>query len=153
MPALIQPSQFFVLGAGLSMFKTVLLLAGGMLLLFMLLFVGFFLLRYGSLWFQAYMSRADVTLSSLIRMHFTKVDPRMIVHSKIMASQAGIDINRRTGVSTRRLEAHFLAGGNCQRVIKAIIAAHRANIPLDFDQASAIDLAGRDVLDAVQTSV
>lgn len=132
---------------------TVLLLAGGMLLLFLVLFVGFFILRYGSLWFQAYMSRADVTLSSLIRMHFTKVDPKVIVQAKIMAAQAGMDINRRTGISTRRLEAHYLAGGNCQNVINAIIAAHRANIPLDFDQASAIDLAGRDVLDAVKTSV
>lgn len=132
---------------------TVLLLAGGMLVLFLLLFVGFFVVRYGSLWFQAYMSRADVTLSSLIRMHFTRVDPKVIVQAKIMASQAGMDINRRTGISTRRLEAHYLAGGNCPRVINAIIAAHRADIPLDFDQASAIDLAGRDVLDAVQTSV
>jgi uncharacterized protein YqfA (UPF0365 family) len=136
-----------------SPLTTVLLLAGGILLLLFLLFVGFFILRYGSLWFQAYMSRADVTLSSLIRMHFTRVDPKVVVTTKIMASQAGMDINRRTGISTRRLEAHFLAGGNCQRVINAIIAAHRANIPLDFDQASAIDLAGRDVLDAVQTSV
>jgi uncharacterized protein YqfA (UPF0365 family) len=143
-------NSFVLFGAWL---QNVLLLAGGILLLFMLLFLGFFFFRYGSLWFQAYMSRADVTISSLIRMHFTRVDPKIIVTSKIMAAQAGMDINRRSGISTRRLEAHYLAGGNCQRVINAIIAAHRANIPLDFDQASAIDLAGRDVLDAVQTSV
>jgi len=126
---------------------------GGLLLLLLVLFGGFFVIRYGSLWVQAYMSRADITLLSLIRMHFTKVDPRTIVQSKIMAAQAGMDINRRSGISTRRMEAHYLAGGNVQRVINAIIAAQRANIPLDFDQASAIDLAGRDVLDAVQTSV
>ena len=58
-----------------------------------------------------------------------------------------------TGVTTRRLEAHYLAGGSVPNVIKAIIAAHRADIDLDFDRAAAIDLAGRDVLDAVQTSV
>jgi uncharacterized protein YqfA (UPF0365 family) len=64
-----------------------------------------------------------------------------------------LDINRRTGISTSRLEAHYLAGGNIMNVMRAIIAAHRANIDLDFDRAAAIDLAGRDVLDAVQTSV
>nr|WP_164100489.1 flotillin-like protein FloA [Candidatus Laterigemmans baculatus] len=143
-------SPFLLIGSPLP---TILLMAGGLLVLFLLLVLGFFLLRYGSLWFQAYMSRADLSLASLIRMHFTKVNPRLIVQGKIMAAQAGMDINRRTGISTRRMEAHYLAGGNVLHVIKAIIAAQRANIPLDFDQASAIDLAGRDVLDAVQTSV
>jgi uncharacterized protein YqfA (UPF0365 family) len=70
-----------------------------------------------------------------------------------MAAQAGLDINRRTGISTSRLEAHFLAGGDVLKVIYAIIAAHRALIDLDFDRACAIDLAGRDVFDAVRTSV
>jgi len=70
-----------------------------------------------------------------------------------MAMQAGIGPERETGISTRRLEAHYLAGGNVPHVIRAIIAAQRADIDLDFDRASAIDLAGRDVLDAVQTSV
>ena len=70
-----------------------------------------------------------------------------------MAAQSGLDINRRTGISTRRLEAHYLAGGNVLGVIHAIIAAHRAGIDLDFDKAAAIDLAGRDVVDAVRTSV
>jgi len=67
--------------------------------------------------------------------------------------QSGIGSERETGITTRRLEAHYLAGGSVPKVIRAIIAAHRAGIPLDFDQASAIDLAGRDVLEAVQTSV
>jgi len=131
----------------------VFLAAGGFVLAFILLTLGFFFLRYGKLWFQAYMSVADVSLSSLIRMHFTKVNPQVIVQAKIMAAQAGMDINRAAGISTRRLESHYLAGGNVMNVIHAIIAAHRASIQLDFDQAAAIDLAGRDVLDAVQTSV
>lgn len=108
---------------------------------------------YGKIWFQAYMSSADISLLSLIGMGFRQVNPRIIVSAKIMASQAGLDIGRRAGISTARLEAHFLAGGNVMNVINAIIAAHRAGIDLDFDRAVAIDLAGRDVLDAVRTSV
>ncbi|HUE73597.1 MAG TPA: flotillin-like protein FloA [Pirellulaceae bacterium] len=108
---------------------------------------------YGKLWFQAYMSSADVSMPSLIGMGFRQVNSRVIVQAKIMAAQAGLDINRRTGISTQRLEAHYLAGGNVMNVIHAIIAAHRAGIDLDFDRAAAIDLAGRDVLDAVRTSV
>jgi uncharacterized protein YqfA (UPF0365 family) len=108
---------------------------------------------YGKLWFQAYMSSADVSMMSLIGMGFRQVNSRVIVQAKIMAAQAGLDINRRTGISTQRLEAHYLAGGNVMNVIHAIIAAHRAGIDLDFDRAAAIDLAGRDVLDAVRTSV
>ena len=110
-------------------------------------------LVYGNLWFQAYMSRANVSIWSLIGMSLRQVNARSIVQSKIMSIQAGIGTERETGITTRRLEAHYLAGGNVPNVIKAIIAAHRADIPLNFDQAAAIDLAGRDVLDAVQTSV
>lgn len=109
--------------------------------------------KYGAIWFRAYMSSADVSLLSLIGMGFRQVNPQVIVMAKIMASQAGLDIGRRGGISTSRLEAHFLAGGNVMNVINAIIAAHRAGIDLDFDRAAAIDLAGRDVLDAVRTSV
>lgn len=108
---------------------------------------------YGKIWFQAYMSSADVSLPALIGMGFRQVRTQLIVQAKIMAAQAGLDINRRTGISTQRLEAHYLAGGNVMNVIQAIIAAQRAGIELDFDQAAAIDLAGRDVLDAVRTSV
>ena len=120
--------------------------------LFLIVFV-IVALAYGKIWFQAYMSNADVRLLSLVGMGFRQVNPRVIVTAKIMLSQAGLDIDRRVGVSTARLEAHFLAGGNVMNVIKAIIAAHRAGIDLDFDRAAAIDLAGRDVLDAVRTSV
>ena len=115
--------------------------------------VGIVAMVYGKIWFQAYMSSADISLLSLIGMGFRQVNPRIIVAAKIMASQAGLDIGRRVGISTARLEAHFLAGGNVMNVINAIIAAHRAGIDLDFDRAAAIDLAGRDVLDAVRTSV
>lgn len=108
---------------------------------------------YGKLWFQAFMSDADVSFSSLIGMGFRQVNPHVIVQAKIMAAQAGLDINRKTGISTGRLEAHYLAGGNVMNVTHAIIAAHRADIDLDFDRAAAIDLAGRDVMDAVRTSV
>jgi uncharacterized protein YqfA (UPF0365 family) len=109
--------------------------------------------KYGTLWFQAYMCRADVSLLSLIGMSLRQVKPGMIVTAKIMGQQAGLNINRQQGMSTARLEAHFLAGGDVTRVLQAIIAAHRAGIDLDFDRAAAIDLAGRDVLDAVRTSV
>jgi uncharacterized protein YqfA (UPF0365 family) len=112
--------------------------------------LGVIVLVWGPLWFQAYMSSADVTILSLIGMTLRQVDARVIVTSKIMAMQAGLG---RDMVTTRRLEAHYLAGGNVPNVIRAIIAAQRADLDLDFDQAAAIDLAGRDVLDAVRTSV
>ena len=110
-------------------------------------------LMYGALWFQAYMSNADVSLISLVGMSFRQVEARLIVEAKIMAMQAGVGVDRETGITTRRLEAHYLAGGNVVNVIRAIIAAHRADLGLDFDRAAAIDLAGRDVLEAVRTSV
>ncbi|MFP6670708.1 MAG: flotillin-like protein FloA [Pirellulaceae bacterium] len=108
---------------------------------------------YGKIWFQAFMSKADIKLMSLVAMGFRQVNPKIIVAAKIRARQAGLDIDRKEGISTERLEAHYLAGGNVLNVIHAIIAAHRAGIDLDYDRAVAIDLAGRDVLDAVQTSV
>ncbi|MEX0818640.1 MAG: flotillin-like protein FloA [Pirellulaceae bacterium] len=110
-------------------------------------------LNHGALWFQAYMSGADVSLMSLIGMSFRQVKPSTIVAAKIMGTQAGLSIDRGRGMSTARLEGHYLAGGDVMLVLRAIIAAHRAGIDLDFDRAAAIDLAGRDVLDAVRTSV
>jgi uncharacterized protein YqfA (UPF0365 family) len=111
------------------------------------------MLAYGKLWFQAYMSNARVSMASLIGMGFRQVNARTIVQAKVMAMQAGLDSDPRSGISTRRLEAHYLAGGKVMDVVTAIIAAHRADIDLDFDRAAAIDLAGRDVLEAVRTSV
>jgi uncharacterized protein YqfA (UPF0365 family) len=119
----------------------------------LLIFLFFAVVTYGKLWIQAWMSDADVKLLSLVGMGFRQVSPKVIVVAKIMAAQAGLDINRHTGITTSRLEAHYLAGGNVMNVIHAIIAAHRAKIDLDFDRAAAIDLAGRDVMDAVRTSV
>lgn len=128
-------------------------MAGVILLVIILLGLGAAFIAYGKLWFQAYMSSADVGLLSLVGMGFRQVRPGVIVTAKIMAAQAGLNIKRSDGISTQRLEAHYLAGGDVMRVINAIIAAQRAKINLDFDRAAAIDLAGRDVLDAVKTSV
>ncbi|MDR3109457.1 MAG: flotillin-like protein FloA [Planctomycetaceae bacterium] len=117
------------------------------------LFIVISMMVYGSLWFQAYMSGASIPLLSLIAMRLRNVRPAVIVQAKIMAKQAGLPTSGSQGVSTSRLEAHYLAGGNVPSVIRAIIAAHRADFDLNFDQAAAIDLAGRDVLEAVRTSV
>ena len=122
----------------------------GVLVLIALIIVAF---KYGGLFIRSWMSSADVSVLSLVGMGFRQVDPRVIVDAKVMATQAALDINRATGISTARLEAHYLAGGNVPGVIHAIVAAHRAQIDLDFDRATAIDLAGRDVFDAVRTSV
>ncbi len=122
-----------------------------------LLVIGFVIalvmFSYGKLWLQALMSSAYVSMFSLIGMSLRQVHARTIVDAKIMAMQAGVGTDPTTGITTRRLEAHYLAGGNVPRVIHALVAAHRADIDLDFDRAAAIDLAGRDVLDAVRTSV
>jgi uncharacterized protein YqfA (UPF0365 family) len=103
---------------------------------------------YLSLWLQARLTGADIRMWTLLMMSLRKVDPRMIVRSKVMAAQAGLP-----DIPTNELEALFLAGGDVPRVILALIAASRANIDLEWDTAAAIDLAGRDVLEAVQTSV
>jgi len=108
---------------------------------------------FGNIWFRDYMARARISLPSLVGMSLRGVDPAVIVDAKIKAVQAGLGHGRQWSITTRRLEGHYLAGGNVPRVIRALIAAHRAGISLDFDQAAAIDLAGRDVFDAVQTSV
>ncbi len=100
-----------------------------------------------SLWVQALVSGAHVGLFTIVFMRFRKVPPKLIVTSKIMAVKAGL------GFSTDSLESHFLAGGNVSRVVQALIAADKANIELEFNRAAAIDLAGRDVLQAVQMSV
>jgi uncharacterized protein YqfA (UPF0365 family) len=100
-----------------------------------------------SLWVQALVSGAHVGLFNIVFMRFRKVPPKLIVTSKIMAVKAGLDF------STDSLESHYLAGGNVSRVVQALIAADKANIELEFNRAAAIDLAGRDVLQAVQMSV
>jgi uncharacterized protein YqfA (UPF0365 family) len=107
--------------------------------------------RFFWLWIQSVLTGAQVGIWDLIGMWFRRVDPNMIVKSKIMAVQAGIDDPELT---SKALEAHFLARGNVPQVIRALIAARKSKqINLTFVQAAAIDLAGRDVLEAVQTSV
>lgn len=105
------------------------------------------LANFFGLWLRAALSGAHVSMASLIGMRLRKVAPGVIVDSRIMGMKAGIDI------PTDALEAHYLAGGNVINVVRALIAASKANIPLDFSRAAAIDLAGRDILDAVHTSV
>ncbi len=112
-----------------------------------LVVVFFFLGSFISLWIQALVSGARVGLFNIIFMRLRKIPPRLIVNAKIMAVKAGIDI------STNDLESHYLAGGDVMRVIQALIAADKANIKLSFKRAAAIDLAGRNVLEAVQMSV
>jgi len=103
--------------------------------------------RFIKLWVQAYFARAAISMFDLIGMALRKVDPRVIVLSKIRAVQAGLEL------ATREMESHYLSGGRVPNVITALIAANRANIDLTWKTATAIDLAGRDILDAVQTSV
>ncbi len=103
--------------------------------------------QFFNLWFQAFLSGASVSFIDLIGMKFRKVDPRIIVLNRIQAVKAGLN------VTTKELETHYLAGGRVPLVIRALIAADRAKIDLGFNTACAIDLAGRDIFDAVQTSV
>jgi len=103
--------------------------------------------QFFNLWFQAFLSGASVSFVDLIGMKFRKVDPRIIVLNRIQAVKAGLN------VTTKELETHLLAGGRVPLVIRALIAADRAKIELGFNTACAIDLAGRDIFDAVQTSV
>ncbi len=121
--------------------------AGMVLLILIAIVILLLVVKFARLWLQAYFSRANVTLAELIGMWLRKVDARMIVLSKITAIQAGLE------VTTRDLETHYLAGGRVPNVVRALIAANRANIELSFMTATAIDLAGRDLLEAVQTSV
>ena len=103
--------------------------------------------QYLQLWLQAFLSGARVSLLDLIMMRLRKVPPSAIVLNRIMAKKAGID------VPTNMLEAHYMAGGRVDRVIRAMIASGKAKIDLGWDRATAIDLAGRDILEAVKTSV
>ncbi len=119
------------------------LVVAGIILLILLFYVG----QYFSLWFQALLSGARVRLIDLIMMRFRKVRPQEIVFNRISAKKAGLDL------STEFLEAHYLAGGRVTNVVRAMIAADRAKIELPWDRATAIDLAGRDILEAVRTSV
>ena len=99
------------------------------------------------LWISAVAANVRIRIVTLIGMKLRRVTPVRIVIPQIKAVKAGLDL------SINKLEAHFLAGGNVDRLVNALIAAQRANINLEFERAAAIDLAGRDVLEAVQMSV
>jgi len=140
----------FAQGAAQNQFSVTLVIFGVVVLIFAFMAVVLFA-KYFNLWIQAKTTHANVGLPELVGMTFRKVNPNIIVRSKIMAIQAGL--TEKDGVTTRGLEAHYLAGGNVPNVVRALIAANRADIPLSYKRAAAIDLAGRNVLDAVQTSV
>ena len=106
------------------------------------------IMQFFRLWLQAFMSNADVSMAELIGMRLRKVDAATIVLAKIQLVKAGIH-----GISTNDLESHYLAGGRVPNVSRAMIAANRAVIDLDWKKSCAIDLAGRDIIDAVRTSV
>jgi len=111
----------------------------------------FVLMNFFWLWIQSVTTGAGIGILDLVGMYFRRVDARSIVRSKVTAVQAGFTNKE---VNSGQLEAHYLAGGNVPQVIRALVAARKSKmIELTFSQAAAIDLAGRDVLEAVQTSV
>lgn len=99
------------------------------------------------LWISALAAGVHISIFDLVGMRLRRVPPRVIVLPLVKGSKAGLDVN------VNQLEAHYLAGGDVDRVVDALIAAHRASIPLTFERSAAIDLAGRNVLEAVQMSV
>ncbi|WP_017187538.1 flotillin-like protein FloA [Alkalibacillus haloalkaliphilus] len=99
------------------------------------------------LWISALAAGVRISIFTLVGMRLRRVVPKMVINPLIKAHKAGLAVN------TNQLESHYLAGGNVDRVVNALIAAQRANIELSFERCAAIDLAGRDVLEAVQMSV
>lgn len=110
------------------------------------LWIIFYFIPVG-LWFTALLSGVRISLLQLVLMRWRKIQPVIIVRSLISSTKAGLRLNRND------LEAHYLAGGNVKSVVNALISADKANMGLEFQTATAIDLAGRDVLEAVQMSV
>jgi len=126
----------------MSFVTVILIVASLVVLAFIAIFLNFL-----GIWIRALMSGARVSLWSLVGMKLRHVSPHLIVDARIRLVKAGLMLE------TDMLEAHFLAGGDVINVVNALIAADKANIDLSFQRATAIDLAGRDVLEAVQTSV
>ena len=128
-------------------------MSGGIGLLVIIAFVALILLWFVfyfipiGLWFSALVSGVRISLLQLVLMRFRKVPPSVIVNQLIAGTKAGLHLQ------ANDLEAHFLAGGNVPNVVTALISAQKANIALDFKMAAAIDLAGRNVAEAVQMSV
>lgn len=114
--------------------------------IFILLIIILYYIPVG-LWFSALVSDVRISLLQLFLMRFRKVPPSVIVRALIEGTKAGLTLNRND------LEAHYLAGGHVEKVVHALVSAQKANIELSFKMATAIDLAGRDVFQAVQMSV
>ncbi|MBP1638810.1 MAG: hypothetical protein H6Q17_393 [Bacteroidetes bacterium] len=123
------------------------LVVGGLVVLFILLIIFFYYVPF-LLWISAKVSGVSISLIQLFLMRIRKVPPHAIVRCMIEAHKAGLSTIRRDD-----LEAHYLAGGHIERVVHALVSAAKANIDLSFQMATAIDLAGRDVFEAVQMSV
>jgi len=104
--------------------------------------------KFISLWFQAFVSGTPIALFNIIGMSLRKIPPKIIVLGRINLFKAGLK-----DISVADLETHFLAGGHVPEVVRAMIASNKANIQMDWRQATAIDLAGRDLREAIQTSV
>jgi uncharacterized protein YqfA (UPF0365 family) len=135
----------------LSPWMNVTIFVVALVFILVLIVVSFFFLNMFRWWIQSVFTKAGVTFGDLIGMYFRKVRASVIVPSKIMAVQAQLNDSE---ITTKSLEAHYMAGGNVPLVVRALIAANKAKtIKLSFREASAIDLAGRNVLEAVQTSV
>ncbi|MDP6539595.1 MAG: flotillin-like protein FloA [Planctomycetota bacterium] len=121
----------------------------GLVLLGLLLLVFLFaFLSYGKLYLRSVLTKAGVGIFDMVAMQLRKVSPGTMVDAAVMLVQARLE-----GIDKRDLEAHFLAGGHVMRVVQALISADRAGLNLDFRTAASIDLAGRDVLEAVKASV
>lgn len=123
-------------------FSTIFIVIGAVVAFFFLLY-----LLPVNLWFTAQLSGVRINLLNLFLMRLRKVPPSLVVNAMITSTKAGLNL------TSNEIETHFLAGGHVNNVIKALISADKANIPLTFKLATAIDLAGRDVFDAVQLSV
>ncbi|MBN1914901.1 MAG: flotillin-like protein FloA [Parachlamydiales bacterium] len=123
-----------------------------MVLLVLLVVLAFVILlilgKYISLWFQAFVSGTPISLFNIVGMSMRKIPPRLIVNARINAFKAGLKT-----IAVDDLETHYLAGGRVNDVVRAMIAADKANIDLDWRRATAIDLAGRDLFEAIKTSV
>lgn len=123
-------------------FSIIFIIIGSVIALFFL----FYILPV-NLWFTAQLSGVKVNLLNLVLMRLRRVPPSLVVNAMITSTKAGLNI------TSNEIETHYLAGGHVNNVIKSLISADKANIPLDFKLATAIDLAGRDVFEAVQLSV
>ena len=133
--------------SGFAPSTTTLLIGVGILVVVIIVLSIFFTFVPLGLWISALASGVHIHVFSLVGMRIRRITPSRLIYPLIKATKAGITI------PTNKLEAHYLAGGNVDRVVNALIAAQRADIPLEFERAAAIDLAGRDVLQAVQMSV